>query len=165
MTDSGIPYPDPRSLDQTGAIVLKLMKDFIGKCWTVYADNFNNSVNLTKQISSNCRYICETLRADRKIIPDKFFGRKLERERKWKWKDKNGKIKVCKFKYAKKTDLESILLPQDNGNQNPEEPYINKHQKHIACSYGYKLVYVDDNFSKPFKTANMRRKYILTKNL
>ena len=97
--DSGIPYPDPRSLDQTGAIVLKLMKDFIGKCYTVYAENFNNSVNLTKQMSSNCRYICETLRADKKIIPDKLFGRKLERESKWKWKDKSGKIK---FKYAKK---------------------------------------------------------------
>ena len=55
----------------------------------------------------------------------------------------------------KKTDLESILLPQDNGKQNPEEPFISKYQKHIACSYGYKLVYVDDNFSKPFKTANM----------
>ena len=25
-------------------------------------------------------------------------------------------------------------------------------KKHIACSYGYKLVCVDDEFSKPFKT-------------
>ena len=29
---------------------------------------------------------------------------------------------------------------------------MNKYQKHIACSYGYKLVCVDDKFSKPFKT-------------
>ena len=28
----------------------------------------------------------------------------------------------------------------------------NKHQKHITSSYGYKLVCVDDKFSKPFKT-------------
>ena len=32
------------------------------------------------------------------------------------------------------------------------EPYPNKYQKHIACSQGYKLVCVDDKFSKPFKT-------------
>ena len=30
--------------------------------------------------------------------------------------------------------------------------YINKYQNYIACSYGYKLVCVDDKFSKPFKT-------------
>ena len=35
---------------------------------------------------------------------------------------------------------------------NPKESYTNKYQKHIACSYGYKLVCVDDKFSKPFKT-------------
>ena len=28
----------------------------------------------------------------------------------------------------------------------------NKYQKYIACSYGNKLVCVDDKFSKPFKT-------------
>ena len=26
-----------------------------------------------------------------------------------------------------------------------------KNQKHIVCSYGYKLVWADDKFSKPFK--------------
>ena len=30
--------------------------------------------------------------------------------------------------------------------------YSKKYQKHIACSFGYKLVYADDKFSKPFKT-------------
>ena len=48
-------------------------------------------------------------------------------------------------------DLESTLVPEDNGKQNLNESYRNKYQKHIACSYGYKLVYVDDKFSKPFK--------------
>ena len=33
---------------------------------------------------------------------------------------------------------------------NPEESYTNKYQKHIACSYAYKLVCVDDKFIKPF---------------
>ena len=48
-------------------------------------------------------------------------------------------------------DFEIILVPQDNGKPNPEETYTNKYQKHIACSYGYKL-YVYDEFSKLFKT-------------
>ena len=48
-------------------------------------------------------------------------------------------------------DFESILVPEDNGKQNPNESYTNKYQKHVACSYGYKLVCVDDKFSKSFK--------------
>ena len=28
----------------------------------------------------------------------------------------------------------------------------NKHQKHVACCYNYKLVCADDIFSKPFKS-------------
>ena len=49
-------------------------------------------------------------------------------------------------------DFESTLVPENNKNQNPNESYINKYKKHVACSYGYKLVCVDDKFSKPFKS-------------
>ena len=42
-------------------------------------------------------------------------------------------------------------MPEDNGKQNPNESYTNKYQKHVAFSYGYKLVCVDDKFSKLFK--------------
>ena len=45
-------------------------------------------------------------------------------------------------------DFESILIPEDNGKQNPEEPYTNKYQKHFACTYGY--VSIDHKFSKLF---------------
>ena len=31
-------------------------------------------------------------------------------------------------------DFESILVPEDNGKQNPEESYTKKDQKHVACS-------------------------------
>ena len=34
----------------------------------------------------------------------------------------------------------SILVPEDNRKQNPEESYRNKYQEHVACSYGYKLM-------------------------
>ena len=49
-------------------------------------------------------------------------------------------------------DFESILVPEDTGNQYPEEPYTNKYQQHVACSYGYKLASVDDTFCKTFKS-------------
>ena len=45
-------------------------------------------------------------------------------------------------------DFESILVAEDNGKQNPNESY----QKYVACSYGHKLVCVDDTFSMPFKS-------------
>ena len=43
-------------------------------------------------------------------------------------------------------------MPENNGQQNPEEFYTNKYQKHIARSYGFKLVCVNDKLNKPFKT-------------
>ena len=48
-------------------------------------------------------------------------------------------------------DLGNFLEPEDNGKQNPGKSYTNKYQKHVACSYGYKLVCADDKFSKFFK--------------
>ena len=69
---------------------------------------------------------------------------------------KKGEYVKCKNYWKKKSllmiyaDLKSILVPEDNGKQNPEEPFTSKYQKHIACSYGCKLVCVDDKFSKPF---------------
>ena len=56
--------------------------------------------------------------------------------------------------------FESILGPEDNGKQNPKESYTNKYQKHIACSYGYRLAYVEDTFSKPIK-KKLRQKFSL----
>ena len=71
------------------------------------------------------------------------------------------KDEYLKFKYFEKkvkspfmiyAYFESILVPKDNGKQNPNESYVNKYEKNVACSYGYKLVCVDDKFSKPFKS-------------
>ena len=47
------------------------------------------------------------------------------------------KLKSPFMTYA---DFESILVPEDDGEHNPEESYTNNYQKHTACSYGYKLV-------------------------
>ena len=37
-------------------------------------------------------------------------------------------------------DFESILVPEDNGKQNPNESYTNKYQKYVACCHGYKCL-------------------------
>ena len=66
-----------------------------------------------------------------------------------KLKEFERKIKAKFMIYA---DFESILAPEDNGKQNPSDSYTNKYQIHAACSYGYKLVWVDDKFSKHFKS-------------
>ena len=66
-----------------------------------------------------------------------------------KFKNYERKIKSPFIVYA---EFENILVPGSNEKQTPEEPYMNKYQKYIACSYGYKLVCVDDNLSKSFKT-------------
>ena len=52
-------------------------------------------------------------------------------------------------------DFESIIVPEDNGKQNPNESYTNKYQKHATYHiqiYGYKFVCGNDKFSKPFKS-------------
>ena len=49
-------------------------------------------------------------------------------------------------------DFGGILVPEDNGKQNPNKSYANKYQKHVACSCSYKLLCVDDKFSKSFKS-------------
>ena len=66
-----------------------------------------------------------------------------------KFKNCERKIKSSFIIYA---DFESILVPEHNGKQNLEKSYINKHQKHIAYSYSYILVCVEDKAGKPFKT-------------
>ena len=70
-------YPHPHSLGQTGAVLLKLTKDFTAKGYTIYADNFYNSVNLTKHMSNNGTYIFGTLRANRKNNPKEVVGKNL----------------------------------------------------------------------------------------
>ena len=66
------------------------------------------------------------------------------------FKNYERKIKSRFIIYA---DFKSILVPENNGKQKPEESYTNKYQKYIASRYGYILVSVDDGFSKPFKTC------------
>ena len=54
-----------------------------------------------------------------------------------KFKNFERKIESPFMIYA---DFESILVPEDNGKQNPNESYTNKYQKHVACTYDYKII-------------------------
>ena len=45
-------------------------------------------------------------------------------------------------------DFESILVPENSRKQNPNKSYTNKYQKHVACSYGYKLLCIDYKFGR-----------------
>ena len=56
-------------------------------------------------------------------------------------------------------NVQSILVAESNGKQNPEECYTSKYQGPIGCSYGYKLVCVNNKFSKPFKAYILRWRY------
>ena len=58
-------------------------------------------------------------------------------------------------------DFESIFVPESNGKQNLDEPYTNKYQTHVGCSFGYKLVFnVEDQFNKLYLIQDTVHKFI-----
>ena len=63
---SGESTPDIHSLGQTGAIVLNLMENFLGKGYQLYTDNFYNSFELAKYMLTQNTCMYGTLRSDRK---------------------------------------------------------------------------------------------------
>ena len=61
-------------------------------------------------------------------------------------------IKVYRQKISKfiiYVDFESILVPENDGKQNPDKSDTNKYQNTVGFSFTYKLACVDDQFSKP----------------
>ena len=49
-------------------------------------------------------------------------------------------------------DFQIILRLKENIKQIPNESFSNNYQEHVDCSYGEKLVCVDDKFIKPLKS-------------
>ena len=49
-------------------------------------------------------------------------------------------------------NFEIILVPKYNRKENQSKNYTNKYQNDVVCSFGYKIICVDDQFSKPFKS-------------
>ena len=58
--------------------------------------------------------------------------------------------KLTKAPFINYDGFECVLIPStdyiDFGSN------ANKYQDHILCSYGYKLIYLDERFSKAYKT-------------
>ena len=68
------------------------------------------------------------------------------------------KIKPLCIIYA---DFESILVPENNGKQNPKESYTDKYQKHITCSYGYKLLVLMISLVRFLKYTYVKRLFTI----
>ena len=66
---SGVAFDDVNDLGQTGAVVLHLPDDFLDKGYTLFVDNFYNSIPLSKYMTTRSTYICGTLNKRRKGIP------------------------------------------------------------------------------------------------
>ena len=65
------------------------------------------------------------------------------------------RVNMLNLKNHKKKIKASFVISadfEDNVKQNSNESYTNKYKKLVPCSYGYKLVCVDDKFSRPFKS-------------
>ena len=65
-------------------------------------------------------------------------GNKMPKKSEYvKFKNFQRKIKSPLVIYA---DFEIILVPENNGKQNPNKSYTNKYQKYVACNYGCVLM-------------------------
>ena len=106
---SGLPYPDTHDLGQTGAIVLKLIEDFLGRGYSVFANIFYNSVKLAKHLSKQKAYICGTLRGDRKGNSKDILKNNLKKK-KSKWKDKRNVLTI-----SNKHSVEMVPVPNKRG--------------------------------------------------
>ena len=93
---SGERFTYEHNLGQTASIVLHLMKDFLNKGYCVYADNYYNSVQLTRKLSVYSTYICGTLRFDRKEDPKEVISKKRNKGE-FDWR-RNGTIVVSKWR-------------------------------------------------------------------
>ena len=87
----------------------------------------------------------------RLIIQKKYERFMLMIDSKFKIDSKNYENKI-KPPFMAYVDFEMILVLEDNVKQIPDEYYKKKYQKHVVCSYDYKLVCVAEKFSEPFKS-------------
>ena len=60
-------------------------------------------------------------------------------------------------------DFESFLVPENKEKQHPYEFCMGKYQNHVGCSFGDKLVYVHDQFSRSFK-SHLSQDTVLSKH-
>ena len=74
------------------------MENFFRKGYTVFADNYYNSVKLANFMSKKQTYICSTLRSDRKGNPKEVVSKKLK-----KGEVESKRRETCSFKMERQT--------------------------------------------------------------
>ena len=79
-----------------------------------------------------------------------------------KFRNYEGKITSPFITYA---DFESILVPENNRKQNPQVFFTNNCQKHITCSFGYKLVCLDAKLLKTYLGKDTIYNFIVIKKI
>ena len=60
---------------------------------------------------------------------------------------KNYKRKI-KLSFTIYANFESFLIPENNGEKTPDDPYSNEHQSHAGFRVSYKLICVGDQVFK-----------------
>ena len=86
-------FNDVNNLDQTAAMIMKLMEPYLEKGYHLITDNYYNSVSLKEFLSSKGTYITGTFRKDRMVISTKLKKGQMVWKSKGdttiaKWKDK-----------------------------------------------------------------------------
>lgn len=117
---SGKSEETDNNVGHTTDVVLHLLEDYLDKGYTVYMDNFYNSVTLTKLLTTRKTYVCGTLRNNRKGNPRDVVNRKLKKgECIWQ---QNGPVTVCKWKDKRDVlsisnmhAVEMVEVPNRNG--------------------------------------------------
>ena len=96
------------------------MEDFLGKEYSVFADNFCNTMKLAKHLSKQKTYICGTLCGDRKGNPKDIVKKKLKKGESvlkrsddvvvCQWKNKHDVLTI-----SNKHSVELVPVPSKRG--------------------------------------------------
>ena len=141
------------------------------KSYYAYIKGFNRFMcNKTKSKNKKhfCRYCLQCFSSEKVLKRHKKVCLKINGKQSVKLRSASVRFKnhfkqlTVPFKiYA---DFESVLKEvQSNVNDN-NSSYTKKYQKHIPCSFSYKVVCIDDRFSKPTVlyrgNQSLKKKYI-----
>ena len=143
---SGIAYPDPRNLGQTGPIVKKLLDHYLGKGYT--------EVRLTKELTLHNTYICGTLRQDCKGNPKEVIKKNKLKRCEVIWR-RNASVVMCKWRgrrdilmISNKHNVEMAEVMNKHG-QSREKPNIVR-----DCNEGMSGIDRSDQITKGFESLS-----------
>ena len=87
---------EENDLGKTAGVVIHLMNDFLDKGYSLFTDNYYNSVCLAKYLTKRLTYITGTLKKDGKGNPNSVMKAMLKKgEVVWK---SQGEVVVCKWR-------------------------------------------------------------------